>query len=99
MHRSSETIGAIAGGIFRQTRQQRGLRETEFATRSAEISPTGRACADEISAEGRAIEIFSQNLLLALVFRPPCHIEDVFFLSHKPLRCAVAIETPFHLQR
>ena len=39
------------------------------------------------------------QLILALVFRPPLHVEDFFFRSHEPFRRPVTLQTPLHLQR
>src|SRR5258708_16736119 len=49
---------------LRQPRQQRRFSEAEIGARAAEVAPACRAGADQIAAEGRAIEILDQDLLL-----------------------------------
>src|SRR5690349_16751458 len=53
-------------GRLRQTSQQRRLRKTQIRARPSEVAPACRAGADEVAAEGGAVEILDQDLLLGL---------------------------------
>ena len=57
-----EAIGAIGGGILREAGQQRGLRETEITTGAAEVAKACSACADEVAAEGGAVDVLGEDV-------------------------------------